>query len=502
MKRIACLLVCVAGAAGCSSKGQAVTDTPEQLSDPGGVIYSADGRFGVRFATRHAAQTASITIREGLQVNGLVSAVYEVSVLEPRLVADEVFYDLTGVESPATKAMIGIHEGSAATIGARLHYSLLRLVATKVDTSRKRFAVVELGFRNRNCDFRACERSCTHCDLLAGTCEPGRGRCDSHGACIADTEPLTCPEVPSWTATPGGGTTFVVSSVAIVSGNGGFNLNGECSQASGCINNALAPLAGQMNTPLRQGMLGGEALVLIELAGSSESASGDLSGATLKIYAGRDADIPFFPANNFTVPPRHTTCCEFTIAPRSLAGVPAQAIFRSPVSIEDGYLRTLAPSSMNLETSEGVTLRLQRVFVNARLAPDGKKITEGLCGAVVRAAELARYREPPRSPYSPPSMTATSTKRTFLDFARKFAPAQPDVDLDNDGLECLLDINGDGYIDRCCDGEVDACGSCSRVVAPVDPSKPESCVFAAEMADGYSVNFTFEAVAANVVGVR
>lgn len=76
---------------------------------------------------------------------------------------------------------------------------------------------------------------------------------------------------------------------------------------------------------------------------------------------------------------------------------------------------------------------------------------------------------------------------------------QPDIDLDQDGLECLGDREGDGAIDVCCDGIA------PRPCAPgpsCDLVEGTTCVDSVRIADGYSTALRFSAVNAEVIGIR
>jgi hypothetical protein len=96
----------------------------------------------------------------------------------------------------------------------------------------------------------------------------------------------------------------------------------------------------------------------------------------------------------------------------------------------------------------------------------------------------------------------------LIDLVATLLRPAPDIDLDLplDGIECVLDTNGDGRIDRCCDGNgsgvcANPDSTCIRAeIEPVREGEASSCALSPRMADGYSVAITFTAVGARVVG--
>ena len=73
----------------------------------------------------------------------------------------------------------------------------------------------------------------------------------------------------------------------------------------------------------------------------------------------------------------------------------------------------------------------------------------------------------------------------------------PALDVDQDGLECLLDTEGDGAVDFCCAACTDR--ECSGSAIPATGDQPWTC--ALNVTDGYSAAFTFTGVDATIVGV-
>jgi hypothetical protein len=96
----------------------------------------------------------------------------------------------------------------------------------------------------------------------------------------------------------------------------------------------------------------------------------------------------------------------------------------------------------------------------------------------------------------------------LLDLVATLLSPTPDIDLDipPNGLESVLDTDGDGRVDRCCieNGTSPAAtgGTCNNgEVPPIDPTQPWTCALSPRMDDGYSIAYTFTAVGATVVGI-
>jgi hypothetical protein len=353
-------------------------------------------------------------------------------------------------------------------------------------------------------------------------CTPKGFRCNGLKRCVGKfsfTRVGTVTEVPidsvpteidGWDDPPGSGRAFIVNAIAIAGKDRGFDIDGACSDTEGCIDNFLWRLGELGNDQIRQGLLGGESLLLLELAGLDEPYRGEDESVTVKIYGARDADDPFFPANNFKVPPGHTTCCEFKINPQSLNSPPPQARARAPARIERGRLRSLAPVPIQFTLTVGVPphpeIRLERVLISGRVPSSLKEFNEGLLGGAVPINTLAQTENPYCKTVSP-RCPVQFTDSTLIDLVSTLLGPRPDVDLDFDGIECVRDTNGDGAIDLCCNGVIgaDSCSSAltscpGREIAPINP-QPWSCALHPQVADGYSVGITFTAVAATIVGV-
>jgi hypothetical protein len=358
-------------------------------------------------------------------------------------------------------------------------------------------------------------------------CQPRGFRCNSVGRCVGtfdipridrvaapDEDDYVPGVIEGWDESPGFGRAFIVNQIAIAGQDRGFDIDGNCgADDSGCIDNILWQLGELGNDQIRQGLLGGESLLLLELAGLDTPFEGDDRSMTVKIYGARDADDPFFPANNFKVPPGHTTCCEFKINPQSITGVPPQARARAPAKIERGRLFSLAPVPIQFTLTVGVPphpeIRLEKVLLSGRVPPSLKEFAEGLLGGAVPINTLAQTENPYCKTVSP-RCTVQFTDSTLIDLVSTLLRPEPDIDLDvpTDGIECVLDTDGDGRIDRCCDGNglggkcADSTGKCTKAEVPaIVANEPWTCALNPKIADGYSVAITFTAVAATIVGV-
>lgn len=376
-------------------------------------------------------------------------------------------------------------------------------------------------FTNLDC------RQPAECDDNPSVCQPRGFRCNSSGRCVGSFLPPrdertqepgpdmgTPDELQGWDEDPGFGRAFIVNAIAIAGQDRGFDIDGNCApDDSGCIDNILWQLGELGNDQIRQGLLGGESLLLVELAGLDDPYKGEDESLTVKIYGARDADDPFFPANNFKVPPGHTTCCEFKINPQSITGPPPQARARAPARIEHGRLFSLAPVPIQFTLTVGVPphpeIRLEKVLISGRVPSNLKEFSEGLLGGAVPINTLAQTENPYCKTVSP-RCTVQFTDSTLIDLVSTLLRPEPDIDLDVplDGIECVLDTDGDGRIDRCCDGNGfgscrDPSYECSRQppVLAVESDRPWTCALNPKIADGYSVAITFTAVASTIVGV-
>jgi hypothetical protein len=97
--------------------------------------------------------------------------------------------------------------------------------------------------------------------------------------------------------------------------------------------------------------------------------------------------------------------------------------------------------------------------------------------------------------HATPNQTSLGTSMTILDglvvglnsLGFQVTPTQPDFDADGDGLERLMDIDNDGNIDLCIDGN-------GTQLAGHD------CPFDPRIADGYTEALDFDAISATLAG--
>jgi hypothetical protein len=335
-------------------------------------------------------------------------------------------------------------------------------------------------------------------------------------SCTAETEGLQDLQVPvpvppqsdadpsdGWMAAPGEGTAFIVSDLVIAGRDEGFDLDGNCAtDGTGCVDNGLWILGPLANDQIRQGLLGGESLLLVELVGYKGAAAGDDSALTVKFYPAKDADDPFFPANNFKVPAGQASCCEFLVSPSGLFGAPPQALARLPARAEGMTIRSTESVSLPIVSTvdpDPIAATLERATVEISIDPATNQL-RGRLGVAVPASALAKFSNPYCKTVGPRCPVAVVS--SLLDLLVMLKGPRPDVDLDGDGLECILDTDGDAVIDRCCEGTTDGgCreGSCLGEV--IEPGASAGCVDNPRVADGYSITIGFAAVPATIVGV-
>jgi hypothetical protein len=284
--------------------------------------------------------------------------------------------------------------------------------------------------------------------------------CASSDAC-ATPPPILAPlDTEGWDDPPGTGVLFVFDSLAL----GG-----------------AGPFA-RANDFLRQGLLGGETLLIVEIAGLDLPFGGDDPHVTVKLYGARDADEPFFPANNFRPTDADQPCCQFRLNPQSVFGGQARARLRG--AIVDHRLET-EPGEMEFTLTVGVPpypeVRLEQAQLSAILPSELTTIVGGELHAAVPISTLS-------------SIVTSTANISALDLMS--GNAEPDVDLDGDGLEHVeRDVLAtDGRIARCFDGS-------GARVPPFDSAAPWTCAMRPSMADGYSAAASFHGVRAEVVGI-
>jgi hypothetical protein len=352
--------------------------------------------------------------------------------------------------------------------------------------------VLYVHTREDPCAARTCGESCVSCDPSSPSCRHVSGACGFSGACEAAPSCSAPPTADGWDAPPGSGLTFVMNELAISGPHRGFDVDSRCDGPSGeCVDNVMWPVGILLNDQIRQGLFGGETLTLVEIAGVEQPYTGDDDSVTVKLYGARDADDPFFPANNFSIPAGGTSCCEFELTPQSLDGALAQARTRIPARIRGGHLSTLQPTDISVVFTVGVppypTMAIPRASITASLPVDLGRLEDVVLGGALTPRSIAE------SIFSSDDPEDTRRIPSLLD---RIAFALPlDIDLDTDGLETMT-ATETGYVQGCTDG----CGP-SCPIGPTEVGKPWSCVYAPELADGFSIGLDMAGVRANVVGV-
>lgn len=465
------------------------------VTTQGGVLTSADGLFSLEIPEGALASKTSVSITmrgEDFKPADLSSRAYEVSPLElvPGATV-KVHY-----RAPRTpwvgQRTIATFDDDRTEPAWEADYDHFDHVATAVYRSfeRRLFGLATLV---ETANVRPCSAGCT------------RGR----PGCLTDPEVFAANhcEADEWDEPPNTGLLFVLDQIQIAPAGRGFNVDRRCKAIGDCLDNALAQLGAYTNDQIRQALLGGETLLLLELAGLDHP--GDLvadTALTVKLYEGRDFDVPFFPANNFQAPAGFTRCCEFLIDAGSLEGSPATARARIPAALEAGAVKSLAPGDVGLwgalpvlgmfwaETSTGApqgALRNAQISLNLEANDRGDvvRVVDGLLGGVILARELAL------SPgYGCGSFNAACPSpdmRVLESIYKSLGP--PDVDVAQDGFE-VFHTSPEGLIVECLDGDGSA-------IPPVDPARPASCAESERVDDAYSVAYTFSAIAAKVKGV-
>lgn len=216
--------------------------------------------------------------------------------------------------------------------------------------------------------------------------------------------------------------------------------------------NQLGVLAADWSGFFNLLVLTGRMIVLAELT-DVDSAVDD-SSIELRIYAGQDEDLPANPADD------RTGSEHFYIAPGSLdaSGVP---LLRVPSGVAGGLFVAELDQPLG-----AANFQLHDVHIRGSLLRDLSGISDGTLAAVIAISNLAKIG---------------MGSGTALNLLVAHYLAQPDLDLDGDGLERLADTDGDGFVDRCTDG--------GGVV--IDGT---ACVDDPRIADGFSAAFGLSAV--------
>ncbi len=486
-------LLLVLLAASCSTRDDVEITVP--VTATGGIVTSHDGLFSIEIPPGALAVVTdvSISIRDDAAARHLSSRLYQVSPLELRTGAEVVVrYHAPRTPWVGQRAMATFDGGvtELADASERDYDHRVHVASARYETlARRTFGLATVS---EALDPGGCAVGCTKG-------EPG---------CVIDVDAAPDCDPDGWDAPPNTGPTFVISKLGFAFPGRGYDVDARCRAKGDCVDNAFGLFAMLGNDPIRQGLLGGEHLLLLELSGLDHPDDQVSDGSvTIKFYEARDFDDPIYPANNFLIPAAESRCCEFLIDGASLEDRNARA--RTSARLDGGAVRTVEPSAVGLwgslptldvfprsdEQLPYAKGALRHAQVSFRLRTDEQGdvdgLTDGLLGGVVLASELAVAP----NPYC----------RTLNNLCQRQLPNSsmldlvlpvvggPDIDLDGDGLE-TIGLGPNGRVDVCTDGD-------GTPIPPVDAERPESCAEDARLADGYSVAYTFEAIVAKVKGV-
>lgn len=291
----------------------------------------------------------------------------------------------------------------------------------------------------------------------------------------------------------GSGLAFVVDSLAI-SEEDRSPLSGRCGD-SVCPLNSVSLLGQVLNDQLRQHLLDGTHLLVLELTGLDLPYYGDDSAAELRVYSAKDVDEPPTPYDNFQIPAGETQCCRFGVLPGEGAVVSGLQ-----GHLRDGAFERSEPGQkLRVPLRVGAppyhSVELARPAVQLRLPTDRSVLRDGLIGGAWTIASLSSIHNPfcgIDGAISNSCHLATEDM-SMLDVVVDSMGLTPDIDVDGDGLE-HLSIGSGRRVTRCLDGD-------GSELPSSDPSRPWLCAQDPRMADGFSVAFSFSAVAATITGI-
>lgn len=301
----------------------------------------------------------------------------------------------------------------------------------------------------------------------------------------------------------GSGRAFVVSDLEL--------LGPACAPGFGCASGrfSLNGLGGLINDQLRQGLLGGESLTALELTGIDRPDVDTDTRMEVRVFRAGDADSPFFPGNNFSVPKDESTCCEYEVAADGLDDARRpRHVLRG--QLDRGALEASAPQDSSvainlfwLESADGTLTRSNLELTGARLVgrlgqrspdqrgPRPEALEDLLLTGTWTLQALATTPTPYCRLQGVPFCGAPGSRPSSLNMLLFFT--QPDVDLDGDGLE-RVETDALGTITGCLDGS-------GAAVPPLEPGRPETCALSPRMADGYAMRIKLRALSATIVRV-
>ncbi len=253
--------------------------------------------------------------------------------------------------------------------------------------------------------------------------------------------------------------------------------NGTLENAFGTAVPAVA--LDQINGQIQMAIAAGDLIMLMAFLGLDDVLGVNDPRLRLAQYQGLDGDA--IGTNN--------------TAGGSLFFIPAASLnaMGLPITAMDSSIAASAliggPEDINIDIPAGgapVRIALRRGQIFATVVNDGMKITNLdagiLCGGI---PVLALYNIANPAPLGGATMLDMLTSG----LGGFGTPAQPDLDLDFDGVETFTDTDGNDTVDTCTDGN-----GTTVVTGEMCPTDPR-------FADGYSAAFQFTAIWAEIIGV-
>ncbi len=294
-----------------------------------------------------------------------------------------------------------------------------------------------------------------------GACQDGRtyckngrwGKCIGYGvpkAEICDSIDNDCDgsiDEGNVCVKPGHGPVFRMNTFAIAKSTEGFDLNGD-----GKIDNSLAILGTFLNKSLAQSVQKGSLNILLELAKMADP-KGQNGAATIYLYMGKRASRGY-------------------LGERSSLDAQGRPLFRF-AGLFRSYVLKAGPGVANLSLplfgSTNSIFRLEKAYITFRNVAL-KELRNGYLAGAIPASYLDRIPADKIPIFGGPG-------KTLLDVLVNLGK-QPDVDLDNDGLERFRATKQ--TISSCQDGN-------GTIITG------GNCALNSRFKDGYSITFKFTA---------
>ena len=308
---------------------------------------------------------------------------------------------------------------------------------------------------------------------------------DSDADSDSNSDSGTDTDTASDTSVDGPNQSVVVRELRIAGESLGCDLDGDAT-----IDNLFAESLGTadfFDDAIASALGDGSLIVLLEIRSLGDSTGQNDADVDVAACDGVDGDDPANPANNFA------GGSSFWISADSV-DVDGNPITSLPGAIAAGDLST-QEGSLSFSFAMGdvdVTLAMARASMTAVVNDDamGTRIDTLTEGLVCGVGPAPTFKDVPIDlgvPGMPPTLLDLLV--VGFDFLIEVRPTQPDIDLDDDGLETFEDTDGDQVVDRCVDGD-------GTQIDGVD------CARDARIADGWSMAFDYEAIWSQILGVR